>query len=159
MRVGSMRVDSTTYLEAPPARVEAHLRSTRLLLYVAAPLVKFTACTPPELPENWEEGIYRVSLRLFGVIPFGKQAVVISFPENAQGFSLRDNGHSRLIRKWDHLITMAPSGRGTLYRDQVVVEAGLLTPVVWLFAQAFFRHRQGRWRKLVASGFDYSDTR
>ena len=34
--------------------------------------------------------------------------------------------------------------------------AGVLTPFIWLFAQLFYRHRQSRWRRLVANGFDYA---
>jgi len=63
---------------------------------------------------------------------------------------LRDNGYSALITTWDHWITVEPDGeRGTRYRDEVEVKAGLLTPFVWLFAQVFYRHRQRRWRALA----------
>jgi hypothetical protein len=39
------------------------------------------------------------------------------------------------------------------------VSAGVLTPVVWLFAVLFYRHRhrQRRWRELAQSGFNYGD--
>lgn len=152
-----MVVDVSTYLPAEPGEIEAHLRTSRLLQYVASPVVKFIPCEAAQLPARWEEGTYWVALRLFGLIPFGKQAVVISLPESASGFSVRDNGYSKLIKKWDHRITLDPSGTGTLYRDHVIVEAGLLTPFIWAFAQLFCRHRQRRWRKLVASGFNYTD--
>ncbi|MBN8607821.1 MAG: hypothetical protein J0L81_12970 [Caulobacterales bacterium] len=48
---------------------------------------------------------------------------------------------------------MTPDGDGALYRDRVRVEAGLLTPGVWMFAALFFRWRQMRWRALVKRGF------
>jgi hypothetical protein len=37
----------------------------------------------------------------------------------------------------------------------ITVQAGLLTPFVWLFANLFYRYRyrQSRWRGLVASRF------
>jgi len=63
-----------------------------------------------------------------------------------------------LIKKWDHRITIDPSGTGTLYRDHVIIEAGVFTFFIWAFAQIFYRHRQRRWRQLVASGFDYAAT-
>ena len=153
-----MIVDVSTFLAVSPKEVEAHLRTSRLLIHVAAPLVKFIPCGAIQLPELWEERIYWVSLRLFGFIPFGKQAVVISFPEALQGFSMRDSGHSKLIKKWDHRITIEPSGVGTLYRDQVIIDAGVFTFFVWAFAQVFYRHRQRRWRQLVANDFDYAAT-
>ena len=76
-------------------------------------------------------------------------------PPVESGFAARDAGHSALIPVWDHLITIEPVAAGVLYRDQVEVRARVLTPFIWLFAQVFYRHRQRRWRKLVASGFDY----
>jgi hypothetical protein len=44
----------------------------------------------------------------------------------------------------------------THYRDVVYVEAGWLTPAIWLYASLFYRHRQRRWRRLVRNGFDYN---
>lgn len=153
-----MIVDVSTFLPVEPAEVESHLRTSRLLIYVASPLVKFIPCGAKQLPERWEEGTYWVSLRLLGFVPFGKQAVVISYPESRSSFSVRDNGHSMLIKKWDHRITIDPSGTGTLYRDHVTIEAGVFTVFIWAFAQLFYRHRQRRWRQLVASGFNYAAT-
>ena len=61
---------------------------------------------------------------------------------------------TRPVERWDHLITIAPDGPSrTRYRDTVDIEAGLLTPFVWLFAQFFYRHRQRRWRALAQTGF------
>jgi hypothetical protein len=122
---------------------------------VAAPLIKMRPSQPTELPEIWSEGTYSVFMYLFGFIPFGKQAMVVSFPEYKDGFCLCDNGYGTFIRKWDHLVTIEGTGDGTLYRDRLTVEAGILTPFVWGFSQLFFRHRQRRWRKLVARSFEY----
>jgi len=150
-----MIVDVSTFLPIEPQRVETHLKTPRLLIHIATPLVKFHPCGAMEFPNVWEEGTYWVSLWLFGFIPLGKQAIVISYPETAEGFSVQDNGHSMLIKKWDHRITIQPSGNGTLYRDHVTIEAGVFTFFVWVFAHIFFRHRQRRWRQLVANGFNY----
>jgi hypothetical protein len=79
-------------------------------------------------------------------------------PSTPKGFSIRDNGHSMLINRWDHRITLEPSGVGTLYRDHVIIEAGVFTIFIWAFAQLFYRHRQRRWRKLVANGLSYAAT-
>jgi hypothetical protein len=103
----------------------------------------------------WTVGTHWVRLWLFGVFPLGRQAIVITFPTVASGFALRDAGHSALISTWDHLITIERGNNGVVYRDQVVVRAGILTPVAWLFAAIFYRHRQRRWKRLVKSGFDY----
>jgi hypothetical protein len=151
-----MLVDVATVLPCAPSEVIKHVKMPRLLLHVAHPLVKFIPRYPAQLPEHWAEGTYWLSLYVFGFIPFGKQAVVIGYPNPSTGFSIRDNGHSRLIKKWDHVITVEPSTNGTLYRDHINVEAGLLTPFIWLFAQIFYRHRHRRWHQLVARGFGYA---
>lgn len=153
-----MIVDVSTFLPVEPNIVEEHLRTSRLLVHVAHPLVKFLPYGGKQLPETWEEGTYWVSLRLLGFIPFGKQAVVISYPDSPGCFSLRDNGYSVLVKKWDHRISIAPSGTGTLYRDYVDIQAGAVTVFIWAFAQLFYRHRQRRWRQLVANGFSYAAT-
>ena len=149
-----MLVDTATFLPCSPQQAIERVKSPDLLCYVAAPLVTFTPVAPPEFPSTWEEGTYWVSLKLFGVLPLGRQAVVVSYPETSDGFSMRDNGYSAMIKRWEHSITIKASGDGTLYRDRIRVEAGVLTAVVWVFVHIFFAHRQRRWRRLVARGFD-----
>jgi hypothetical protein len=150
-----MIVDVSTRLECPAAEAQRHVRTTRLLQYIAHPLIRFVPEQelPAEIPD---EGTFRVRMYLLGVVPLGWQAIVVSFPEHAGGFCLRDNGYSPLISRWDHVITIEPAGDGTLYRDRVAIEAGVITPLVWLFAQAFYRHRQRRWRELVRGRFLYA---
>jgi hypothetical protein len=150
-----MIVDVSTRLDCTPHEAERHVRTTRLLRYIARPLIRFVPEheLPAEIPDK---GTFRVQMYLFGVIPLGWQAIVVSFPEHAGGFCLRDNGYSPLISRWDHVITIEPAAGATLYRDRVAIEAGLLTPVIWLFAQVFYRHRQRRWRELVRRNFRYA---
>ena len=45
---------------------------------------------------------------------------------------------------------MEPAGRGrTRYTDQVEIRAGWKTPFVWLWANAFYAHRQKKWIRLL----------
>lgn len=150
-----MIVDISTILKCSIDEAVTHVKTPRLLEFVAAPLVRFVPVTPPVFPDVWSVGEYSVALRLFGIVPVGKQAIVISMPPTETGFTVRDAGHGALINTWDHLITITPHGSGCHYRDRVEVRAGVLTPFVWLFAQLFYRHRQRRWRALVARHFDY----
>jgi len=130
--------------------------TSRLLQYVASPLVAFVPVSPPALPEQWEEQKYVVRLRLFGFIPFGRQTINISVPSRSDShIELRDNGYGSLISKWDHLITIRSADGGCVYSDRVEVKAGVLTPFVWAFAWLFYRHRQRRWQRLVSSAFEY----
>jgi len=35
------------------------------------------------------------------------------------------------------------------YTDEIEIQAGWLTPVIWLFAHIFYRHRQRRWKVMM----------
>jgi len=158
----SLIVELTTHLPCDPKQVIEQVKTSRLLRYVAAPLIVFKPISYSGFPTEWHEGTHWVKLFLWGIIPMGKQAIVISYPSprEADTFVLRDNGHSALIKTWDHLITVQPCEGGTCYTDRVDVKAGVLTPFVWLFARIFYAHRQRRWRHLVAKQFnDFTESR
>lgn len=146
-----MQVLIETMLPMAAHDVLARLRTTALLRYAAAPIMHFVPLDPSQFPEEWAEGEYRVATRLFGLIPLGQQTIDITFDGSSKdAYAVRDNGHGDLARRWDHRINVvAIDDRWTCYRDTVDVEAGLLTPFVWLFAQGFYRHRQRRWRMLA----------
>ena len=149
-------IEIDTHLEAPTHVVRDHVMRSELLEYVARPLLRFRPIAPAALPAVWTEGSYRASLWFLGVLPVGWQAIKIE-PQPMRGdvWSIRDNGHGALIRTWDHMIEIKPEGEGTRYVDRVTIDAGWLTPAVGSFARAFYAHRQRRWRRLVANGFDY----
>lgn len=151
-----MRTRLTTILDCPKERAWQAVQMTRLLDFIAAPLVRFEPVQPTRLPERWNEEKYLVRMKIVGRIPFGNHWIVISFPLAEGCYQIRDNGYGDQIDKWDHWITLedTPDGK-TRYTDQVDIEAGLLTPVVWIFSQIFYRHRQRRWRKLVHRDFQY----
>jgi len=150
-----MQVDLHTVLDGELNEVIAHAKTPRLLRFVADPLIRFSPIEPGTWPDSWAEGTYLVGVRIFGYLPFGQQAIVISYPESRDGFVMRDNGHSALIKRWDHTISMTAVEGRTRYQDVVIIEAGLLTLPVWLFAKLFYRYRQRRWRLLARRGFRY----
>ncbi|MFC7227667.1 hypothetical protein N0B31_09660 [Salinirubellus salinus] len=149
-------LELTTILDAQPERVWAAVRTPALLEHVAAPLFTFDPVDPPAFPETWGEDEYLVAMRLFGVLPLGRQWVrterlAARETPGEQFYQLRDDGSGTLASTWDHRITLRETADGvTAYTDEVRVEAGVLTPLVWLFANGFYRHRQRRWRRLVA---------
>jgi hypothetical protein len=54
------------------------------------------------------------------------------------------------IRLWEHRISVEPLGEVRCrYTDDLVIDAGGLTPAVMAFANLFYRHRQRRWRRLA----------
>jgi len=64
--------------------------------------------------------------------------------------TLYTNEGGGLVPVWNHLIKIESISEGScLYADDVDIEAGLLTPIVWFYAHAFYRYRQWRWRALL----------
>lgn len=138
----------STYLDLPLEKVADLVKQPSTLFYVAKPFLVFRPIKGQDQPSRWQEGTYWFYLYLWGMLPMGKQAVVISYPSGPD-FSLLDDGHSRLIKKWRHLIKLTPEGKGCRYQDILEIQAGLLTPLVAGFARLFYRHRQRRWRRLA----------
>jgi ligand-binding SRPBCC domain-containing protein len=148
-----MKVDIATTINLPPDEVWQRVQTPELLMHIAAPLIQFRLIEPATATAFKDGDQFRVGMKLFGFLPLADQWIVPSIhlpTDSAWPRKLRDNGHSALISTWDHWITVEPDGKGgTLYRDEVEVKAGLLTPFIWLFAQIFYRHRQRRWRALA----------
>lgn len=154
-----MIVRVATILDATVDIVWRQVQTSRLLTYVASPLQVFRPLDPPAFPEIWSPGRYRARLLSFGIVPTGWQDIVISYPVPTRAHEqlLRDDGSGSFIKRWDHLITVAPRADGrTDYADEIAIEAGLLTGAVAAYAKLFYRHRQRRWHRLIKGGFDYA---
>lgn len=85
--------------------------------------------------------------RLFGVIPFGTHTIhIVRFdPEGVS--SHESNEH---VPVWNHDITLHPlDDHHTAYTDRVEIQAGWKTVFVWMWAEAFYAHRQRKWIKLL----------
>jgi hypothetical protein len=156
-----MRLHLSTLLDCPAEKIWQEVRGPRAFQYVCAPLLTFRPVQPPTLPEQWAQESYLVRMYLLGVLPLGSQWIRVSYPPadltpGRRRFQLHDDGSGGLCKKWDHWITIEeiPGGR-TRYSDRIDIEAGWLTPLVWLAGCLLFRWRQRRCRRLVRRGFDY----
>ncbi|MGK7952605.1 MAG: hypothetical protein AB4368_28410 [Xenococcaceae cyanobacterium] len=157
-----MFLEISTELGCSPERAWQEVQTTRLLEYVTRPLLIFEPIEPQVWPKIWKEGKYLVKMKFLGIMPFAKQWIDISILDTSaekQVYQIRDNGHGDLVNKWDHLIIIeeTPTGK-TKYIDRLEIDAGILTLLVWLYANIFYRHRQKRWQKLVKNDFDYSNS-
>lgn len=154
-----MLVNISTKLNCTPEQAWKEVQTSRLLHYVTSPLLTFKPIVPAKLPELWTEGTYQVGLWIFGLIPFGKHSIVITVEDadpRGQIYQIRDNGYGDLISTWDHRITIQAGEDGkTLYSDSAEIKAGVLTFLIWLYEQLFYRYRQSRWRKLAKNHFVY----
>jgi ligand-binding SRPBCC domain-containing protein len=142
----------STHLPAAPEDVWEFAMQTATLHHVAAPLLRFEPEGRP-LPRRWRAGAWRVRLRGPLGLPLGWQEIRVSFPDVPPPLrQLRDEGRGALVRRWDHVIEIAPDGEGTRYTDKLEIEAGALTPLIALAARGFYAHRQRRWRRMLNSG-------
>lgn len=151
-----MRLEHTSLLPCSIARLAPELAKPMLLNWVSWPMLHFVAVDPPALPERFAVGPYRTRLLLGMVLPLGEHTLDLQrTPGHGPGLVWHDAGYSDLIRVWDHKIRLEDYFGMTRYTDEVEVHAGPLTGPVWLFASAFYTHRQRRLNRLVASGFAY----
>ena len=89
-------------------------------------------------------------LRLFGFIPFGTHTIRIVRFAPGRISSREGNEH---VPVWNHDILLVPIDENhTEYTDRVEIQAGWKTVFVWLWAKAFYAHRQRKWIRLLRKG-------
>lgn len=141
-----MKITKTSIFPAPREKVFKELQKFETLQYIAKPYATFE-------PVGENDGIWKVGVtsaykfKLFGVIPFGIHHIhVIRMGESGIS-SMEGNLH---VRAWNHDITLTPlDGGHTKYTDTVTIRAGWKTPFIWLWANAFYAHRQKKWKRLL----------
>lgn len=150
------QVELETFLDVTTELVWDEVSKPRLLLYLAKGMIEFKPINPKVFPEKWCEGEFEVSLWWHGIIPLGRQMIVIEFPPKVGNSRfIRDNGHGSITKIWNHLVTIEPFKNGTRYVDLVQIDAGFLTPLVITFARYFYKRRQQRLKVLANKGFNY----
>jgi hypothetical protein len=100
--------------------------------------------------DEWHEGETVIGwVFLFGFIPFSHHHLHIAkIDEKARTLSSREQGG--LVKRWDHDIIVTHVSPDTCsYRDRIDIYAGVVTPLVVLYARFFYRIRQCRWRALA----------
>jgi hypothetical protein len=145
-----MKVDVSTPLACSGETAWDEVQKTSLLLHVIRPLARVTALDPEGFPARWHEGMtFRCRTYVFGFIPIGVRTLRFRrLDPVAREIVICES--DALVRRWDHTISIAPAGpRGSIYRDVIDLDAGILTFVVWAWTSWFYRHRQRRWRALA----------
>jgi hypothetical protein len=126
------------------------VQTSALLDEICAPLIYLTPEAGKKTPERWAPGsTVRMRPRMFGVLPLATRHLHWERIDDAAR-EIQTREHDAMIRRWDHRIHIEPAGDGQCrYTDDIEIEAGLLTPLVWLYAQGFYRHRQRRWGRVA----------
>jgi ligand-binding SRPBCC domain-containing protein len=137
-----------TALAAPPERVWETVQKVDTLRYITRGLLGFRPLSP--VHDGLAEGdVIRIRLLFFHVLPAWKHEIrIVRVDEEARRIETAEHGGA--VKTWNHRISVDPTGGGnTYYTDRIEVDAGLLTPLIWAYAQLFYRYRQRRWRKLA----------
>lgn len=149
-----MRVLLKTELDCSPDAAWRAIRDPRVFAAVSAPL-RIRSLQAGGMPRQWGEQRHLVRISLGGVA-LGEQAIDVRFPHRRDGVRvLRDaggplSGALAPVTRWQHdmAVSAAPGGR-TLYRDRLIIEAGPLTPLLWLGFWLFWQWRVAGLRRLA----------
>lgn len=152
-----MRVLLKLVLDCEPETAWAKLHDPATFAQVMRPLMTVKMSDASALPERWQSDEQVLDLRAFGFIPVGSQSVRLAWREGeATGINvMRDTGRAQsgmltLLHDWDHRMALSPLDDGrTLFRDQLRVKAGWLTPLVWPTMWVFWQWRGARLRRLA----------
>lgn len=119
------------------------------LQYIAAPYASFTPVNE-DTDMVWKAGnTFAYRFKLFSVIPFGTHMIRI---ERFDIDSVQSREYNEHVPVWDHKITLRDNNGQTDYTDEVEIKAGWKTPFIWIWANAFYAHRQRKWIRLLKNG-------
>ena len=145
----------TTILPAGVEEIWDKLQQLSTLQYIAKPYATFR---PLEEMTVWQAGeVSHFSLKLFGFLPMGVHRIQVVEFDKAR-LTIYTNESNKFVPVWNHRILLEQLEDGAcLYRDEVEIGAGILTPVVALWAGRFYRHRQRKWIRLLAKDLPQRD--
>ncbi len=140
----------STHFTCSEAELWKKIEKPKSLEFVSSPVLKFIPTESDAFNESWKiNRDYHLKLFLFGLIPLGRHCIrLVKVDKRSNRIESREKG--RLARVWNHTITFHQSGdRKVQYTDEIEIKAGILTPVIFVFAHLFYRHRQRRWKTLL----------
>jgi hypothetical protein len=126
------------------------VKKSSTLTFVTKGLLSFS--DSDHFPTEWVEDSRVVSrLRFFGIIPAWNHQIHFQKVSDSE-LEITTEEQGGIVSKWKHRIKISSINKGatSLYTDEVEIEAGLLTPVVWLYANLLYRYRQLRWKVLTS---------
>ncbi|WP_029409393.1 hypothetical protein [Treponema pedis] len=147
-----MIVKKTSVFPAEQSNVFALLQRFDTLAYIAEPYATFKNIDEQTEPV-WEVGrSFSFDFKMFGFIALGVHII------NVKEFNIDNiytNEGNPFCPVWNHRIILKETADGkTEYTDEVEICAGWKTPFVYLWAKAFYSHRQRKWIKLLSKRFE-----
>ena len=143
----SMIATISTLLDSDADSAWRLVKKLSTFRHVARGILSFPPCG--EEPEEWFEGqTLQSRLWFFHVLPAWRHELrVLAVDDNGREIRTAEGGG--LVKKWDHTIHLEPVSSSRCQYMDILEIGGFLAPGVWLFAQAFFRYRHMRLRRLV----------
>lgn len=143
-----MIVRVTTELDAPAQKVWELLKRKQTFLYVTRGVMSIPDAK--DWPEEQREGLkMRGRLRFFHLVPGWEHEICVDSVDEDRR-EVRTTERGGFVKAWNHLLKVEPfSEERSRYTDEIEIDAGVLTPMVWAFAHLFYRYRQARWRSLA----------
>ncbi len=143
-----MIVNKTSIFPSAKKVIFKKLLELETLQYIAFPYATFT---PLDVDSSFKWGVGTTSsykFKLFGFIPMGIHKIKIERFDETTGVSSKEG--NKFVPVWNHEIFLEEIDKThTKYTDKVTIKAGWKTFFVWLWANAFYAHRQRKWKKLL----------
>lgn len=141
-------VERSTTLSAPAGAIWNAVKTPAAFRRVTRGLLVMPAIR--DRHDEWREGETVVGwVFLFGILPFSRHHLhVARVDDAARRLSSREFGG--LLKSWNHDIEVVPvDDVSCRYLDRIEIDAGIVTPLVIVYARWFYRMRQRRWRALA----------
>ena len=147
-----MTVKKTSVFSAKQSNVFGLLQRFDTLAYIAKPYATFKNIDG-QTELVWEVGkSFSFDFKMFGIISLGVHII------NVKEFNIDNiytNEGNPFCPIWNHRIILKEiAERKTEYTDEVEIEAGWKTPFIYLWAKAFYSHRQKKWIKLLNKRYE-----
>ncbi len=141
-----MIVQKTSVFPASQETVFQKLQRLETLQFIAKPYASFEPVGKTQ--SVWSVGsTSSFRFKLFGLIPFGTHTIhIVRF--DPDGISSKEGNEH--VPVWNHDITLVRlDDEHTKYTDRVEIKAGWKTIFIWLWANAFYTHRQRKWIRIL----------
>ena len=147
-----MTVKKTSVFSAKQSNVFGLLQRFDTLAYIDKPYATFKNIDG-QTELVWEVGkSFSFDFKMFGFISLGVHII------NVKEFNIDNiytNEGNPFCPIWNHRIILKEiAERKTEYTDEVEIEAGWKTPFIYLWAKAFYSHRQKKWIKLLNKRYE-----
>lgn len=148
-----MRAVITSVFDTSAEKVWENAQYSKTMFYICDGMIAFRN---HDIPETFATGIEaQCRLWFFNIFPGWKHHWRINHIDHNRRI-IDSAEYGGLIRRWHHLIRVGSlNDSQCVYTDAIEIDAGLVTPLVWVWASMFYRYRHRRWKKLIKLGLPH----